>query len=236
MTQQSVSERNAALEKAWANIIFDHWDQMAWFVKLANTDMAALTPGDIQNLQDQCEAIRMRQISLYPIPSDRKRYPFHGGWGASPSPTLRDLENIHAAIAPRLNKLADGVEVSFGPVQVTHTISFRKSNEAEQRAGYPPHLIFPYAVLRAGSQSWPDEFLLRAARLLEEFVDGIRRCPYCKKLFLRLRRNATYCGRSCHSVAGMQRLRAQQALEMKTKTQGRNTTRKGRSPHGKKTR
>lgn len=223
MTQQSVSERNAALEKTWANIMFDRWDQMAWFVKLANTDMAALTPGDIQNLQDQCEAIRMVQISFYPIPPDRKRYPFHGGWGASASPTLRDLENIHAAIAPRLNTLADGVEVSFGPVQVTHTIRFRKSNEAEQRAGYPPHLISPYAVLRAGSQSWPDEFLLRTARLLEEFVDGIRRCPHCKKVFLQLRRNATYCGPACYSVAGMRRLREEQRpqkeLKLKHKTQ-----------------
>ncbi len=222
MAQQSVSERNAALEKAWANIMFDRWDQMAWFVKLANTDMAALTPGDIQNLQDQCEAIRRVPISFYPIPSDRKRYPFHGGWGASASPTLRDLQNIHDTIALRLNKLADGEKVSFGPIQVTHTISFRKSNEAEQRAGYPPYLISPYAVLRSGSQSWPDEFVLRAAQLLETYVDSIRRCPHCKDVFLQLRRNANYCGPACYSVAGMRRLReeqrAQKELKLKQKT------------------
>lgn len=79
MTQQPVSERDAALENAWANIMFDRWDQMAWFVKLANTAMATLHPGDILNLQGQCEAIRKVPISFRPIPSDRKRYPFHGG-------------------------------------------------------------------------------------------------------------------------------------------------------------
>ena len=226
MTQQSVPGRNAALEKAWGNIIFDHWDQMAWFVKLANIDMSKLTPGDIQNLQDQCEAIRMVPISFYPISSDRKRYPFHRGWMAGESPTLRDLQNIHDAIAPCLNKLADGVEVSFGPTQVTHTIRFRKSTEVEQEAGYPPHLIFPYAVLRGGSHSWPDEFLLRAARLLEEFVDGIRRCPHCKKVFLQLRRNATYCGPGCYSVAGMRRLRAEQRVQEELKLKHK-THRKG---------
>lgn len=237
MTQQSVSERNATLEKAWGNLVFDHWGQMEWFVKLANTDMAALTPGDIQNLQDQCEAIRMRQISLYPIPSDRKRYPFHGGWGASASPTLQDLESIHAAIAPRLNNLADGAEVSFGPVHVTHTIRFLKSNAAQQEAGYPPHLIFPYAILRSGRQSWPDEFLLRVARLLEEFVDGIRRCPHCKKVFLQLRRNSTYCGRACHSVAGMRKRREADRTQKEVTLQRKKSLKniqKGRSSNGKK--
>lgn len=202
--------------------MFDRWDQMAWFVKLANTAMATLTPGDIQNLQDQCEAIRKVPIPFRPIPSDRKRYPFQSWWGASASPTLRDLQNIHDAIAPRLNDLANGANVSFGPIEVTHTTRFQKSNEAEQQAGYPPHRISPCAVLRAGSQSWPDEFVLRAALLLETYVDGIRRCPHCTKVFLQLRRNANYCGPACYSVAGMRRVReeqrAQKALKLKLKT------------------
>lgn len=236
MTQQSISVRNVALEKAWGNIIFDHWDQMAWLVKLANTDMATLTDGDFLNWQDQCEAIRMVPISFSPVPSDRKRYPFHGGGAGRSSPTRRDLENIHAAIAPRLNNIADGVEVSFGSIQVIHKTRFRKSTEAEQQAGYPRYLIYPYDHVIPLSQLWPNEFLFRAEQLVKEYVDGIRRCPHCKKVFLQLRQNATYCGRACHSVAGMQRLRAQQALEKNVKTHGRGTISKGRSPHGKKRR
>ena len=236
MTQQPVSAHDAALEKAWERIGHDRWDQMTWFVKLANIDLAALSPGDVQNLQDECQAIRMVAISFHSIPSNRKRYPFLRGWNSSLSPTVRDLENIHAAIAPHLNNLADGMEVSLGPVQVAHTTRFRKTTENERKGGYPPHVIYPTAILKAGSHSWPDEFLLRTARLLEEFVDGIRRCPHCKKVFLQLRRNATYCGRACHSVAGMRRIRTKQAFEKQVKTQGRKTTRKGRSPHGKKRR
>lgn len=221
MTQQPVPERDAALENAWANIMFDRWDQMAWFVKLANTAMATLHPGDILNLQGQCEAIRKVPISFHPIPSDRKRYPFHGGWVASASPTLRDLQNIHDAIAPRLNDLANGVDVSFGPIEIAHTIRFQKSNEAEQQAGYPPYRISPSSFLR-GSHAWPDEFVLRAALLLETYVDSIRRCPHCTKVFLQLRRNANYCGPACYSVAGMRRVRekqrAQKALKLTLKT------------------
>lgn len=235
MAQQSDLKRTDALAKAWANIIFDHRNQMAWFIKLTNTDLTTLTPGDIQNLQDQCEAIRMVPISFSPIPSDRKRYPFQRGWMTTPSPNFEDLQRIHEAIAPRLSQFADGAEISFGPMQVKHTVRFRKSTEAEQGAGYPPHLIFPIAILQA-SNAWPDEFSLRAARLLEEFVDGIHRCPHCKQVFLQLRRNATYCGRTCHSVAGMQRLRAQRALEMPASTHGPRTAQKRRAPHGKKRR
>jgi hypothetical protein len=193
-------------EKAWTRIGGrDEWSQMAWFVKLANTDLDGLSPGDIQNWLDECHAIRMVPEGLF---SDRKRYPHHRGWIGSPSPTLTDLQNIKAEIAPHLDRLANDKDTEIGPITVQHRTRFRKSNEAERNGGYPPTLIYQIAMSIDSKRSWSDDLLLRMTRLLQQFVDNIRRCPHCKKVFVQLRRNATYCGPSCYTVAGMQRLRA----------------------------
>jgi hypothetical protein len=219
MTQQAVSERRAALEKKWGHIMFDRWEQMKWFVTLANTDLtdqAVCSDGDFQNWQDACEAIRMVPIFLSPVPVDRKRYIPTGGGVGSVSPTRLDIENIHEAIAQPLKDLADGVKdrVQFGPVSVSHTIGFRTTNEAQRQAGYFPHVISSAANVTGDShQVWRGEFMLRAGRLLETFVDNIRRCPHCKRVFVQLRKNATYCGPPCYSVAGMRNLRARRAAE-----------------------
>lgn len=235
MTQQP-SQPNDALEKAWGRIGLSTWDQMAWFVKLANAgDLSMLSPGDVQNLQDECQAIRMKPRSFHGTPLDRKRYPFLHGWVGSLSPSLTQLQDIQSAVASRLKSLLDGDNTYFH--SVPETTRFRKSTDVERRNEYPPHLI--YHISTAGS--WPNEFLSRMVRLLEQprkggvlFVDSIRRCPHCDKAFLQLRRNATYCGRKCHSVAGMQRLRAEQkALKMKKEQQLRTANRKRGLRHGK---
>jgi len=226
---------DTTLDKAWARIGLSPWHQMAWFVRLANTDLTKLSPGDLQNLQDECQAIRITPISFHPTRPDRKRYPFLHGWVGSLSPSFIQLQNIQAAIAPHLNRIADGQTTECGPITLQHTIKFRRSNDAQQRAGYPPYSISPTSIFN--SNSWADEFLFRVTRLLEQrrrrstlFVDSIRRCPNCQDMFVQLRRNANYCGRKCHSVAGMQKARA---LAKKRKQKNK---RGGGSSNGKKKR
>lgn len=238
MTQQEVSERRTALEKKWGPIMFDRWNQMKWFVTLANTDLkdpAACSDGDFQNWQDACEAIRMVPLSLSPTPTTvgRKRYPSPGGGTGSASPTRDVVRRIHDAITPKLDALADRKGASFSCNSVSHSIQFDSMGDPQQRAGYAPHLISSSAnVAGYGHDVWPDEFVLRCAQSLATFhagrnlVDAIRRCPHCQKIFLQFRRNAIYCGPACYSVAGMRRLREKERAE-KALTLKRKTRRKG---------
>lgn len=203
----------AALEKARTRMGLGPWNRMAWFVKLANTKVEAWSSGDIQNLQEECAVIRREPLFLSPAQADRKRYLRTGGGMGSASPTLLDLKNIHEAIAPRLRHLADLTDaaddvVTFGLVALNRTIQFRKTNEAQRQAGWAPHVISETVDVTGGS--WPNEFLLRAAQLLETFVDSIRRCPRpgCEMIFVQPRKNAVYCSRSCQNKHYMQTVRA----------------------------
>ncbi|GKS64841.1 hypothetical protein YTPLAS72_21450 [Nitrospira sp.] len=249
MTQQSADAFRIAMDQAWTRIGRDRWSQMKWFIDLANKDFEQLSAGDTQNLLDECMAIHL--VPFHSILSDRMRYPYKYGSNAS-TPQRHDLQNIRAAIAPPLNNLADGRDAKFGPVSVSHTTTFRRATDNERQAGYPPYLIFPMATISIGSHTWQNEFLLRTAQLLEEtavrkpggkeekFVDRIRRCPHCQKLFVQLRGNAAYCGRTCHSVAGMRKRRAvdkaQTEVTLQRKKQSLKNNPKGRSSNGKKTR
>ncbi len=236
MTQRPPSD--TALNQAWARIGFSPWHHMAWFARLANTTVRTLSPGDVQNLQDECQAIRMTPIAFHPTQPDRKRYPFlHGGVGSF-APTLLELKNICEVIALHLNRLADGQSTTCGPIHVDHTIRLTKSTDVERQAGYPPYRINPLLIFSKGD-TWADEFLFRMTQLLELprrgrtlFVDSIRRCPHCQQVFVQLRRHATYCGRKCHSVAGMQNARA----AAKEQHQGPSTKQRKGPRHGKKTR
>jgi hypothetical protein len=237
MTQQEVSERRAALEKRWGHLMFDRWEQMAWFVALADTDLEACSEGDIQNWQDACEAIRMVPLSLSPAPVDRKRpgdpkqYSSSGGGTGSVSPTPDDVKNIRNAIAQPLKDLADGATGIDVGGQVTMSESFRIYR---QKGDGPPFISSQTNVTGYGHYLWPKEFELRVRRLLKTFVHGIRRCPHCQHLFLQLRRNATYCGPACYSVAGMRRLREKERAEQqraeKALTLKRKTRKKGVRP------
>ncbi len=242
MTQRLLSGTALAqaCEQAWSRIGLSPWDHMAWFAKLANATLETLSPGDIQNVQDECQALRMTPIAFSLTRTDLKRYPFKQGGLGSFSPALPELKNICEVIALHLSLLADGKSTNCGPIRVDHTITFTKSNEVERHNGYPPYRINTPLIFSKGD-TWSDEFLFRMTQLLQRprrdsalFVDSIRRCPHCQQVFVQNHRNATYCGRKCHSVAGMRKARA----TAKEQQQGqRPKTKRGKGTgHGKKKR
>lgn len=219
--QQEVRERHAALVKRWGdipNIIQDRWDQMAWFVKLADTDLDACSEGDINNLRDACEAIEMVPLSVSPVPADRKRpgepklYSSSSGRTGKVSPTPDDVKNIHNAIAQTLKDMADGAtNIDFGG-----DIPILESFRIYRQKGDGSH-FYSSTINVKGYGQRSNEFVLRVRRLLPEFGDKIRRCPQCQHLFLQLNRNATYCGPACYSVAGMRKLREKQRAQKELK-------------------
>lgn len=242
MTQQPFPGFERVNDKAWGRIGLGEWDQMKWFVDLANTtDFEAMTEGE--QLLKKEEFAAMLSVACRPlieIPPDTKRYPGSVG-SKTPQPALEyvpafsvlDMQRFQNEISPHLDRLADDESTSFGGFNVSFTVNFPKNPHYTEHAEGPR-----YHVSRGEVGGSPHENLvLRMARLLETYADNVRRCPHCKKVFLQFRRSATYCGPECYTVAGMRRLRAereaQRALKMKSKKQGRRTTRKGGSRHGK---
>lgn len=196
-------------DKAWGRIGRDPWYYMAWFVKLANSAIEDMSEGDLKNLQEECQVMRGLYYPFRKMEKDRKRYPFLRGGKCCGPPTVQQLIALQAIFASHLSAVAEGREVKLGPFIIQHETRFKRSTEAEKRGGYPNYRIYPIEILQASATIYAEqELLIRLAKLLESFVERVRRCPHCNKLFLQLRRNATYCGRACHSVAGMQKLRA----------------------------
>ena len=180
-----------------------------------------MSEGDIQNLREECQAIRRLLNPFRATEPDRKKYPFlRGGTSWSP-PTKDQLEQLQETVAWHMNAIADGQEVRIGPFNVRHETRFRRSTEIEKQEGYYDYLIFTTEIIQPHGNPVEDELLIRMARLLEEFADKIRRCPHCHNVFLQFRRNARFCGRECHSVAGMQKLRAARLKEAVKHRQGR---------------
>jgi hypothetical protein len=58
-----------------------------------------------------------------------------------------------------------------------------------------------------------EDTLYLLAQLMSDYASAVTRCPHCHRIFLRLRKNAVYCGRDCHSVAGMRNKRATEKAE-----------------------
>lgn len=203
--------------------MFDRWQQMQWFVTLADTDLAAQSEGDIKNWQDACEAIHLIPLPLTLIPTrvgGKECRPCRG-WTGPDSPTRDQLEEIQEAIAQPLKDLADGkADIDLGG-RVSMSESFQMHR---QKGSGLPFITSEIEV--EGYGNWRDDFVLRVRRLLATFITSIRRCPHCGKVFLQLRKNATYCGPACYSVAGMRKLREKKLAEKAAKLKGK-TPKKG---------
>jgi hypothetical protein len=177
----------------------------------------------------------MVPLSLSPGPTavGRKQYRSSSGGTGSSTPTPDVVRGIHDAIQPKLNALADHKEAWFSGGSVVPSIQFYPMDEPQPGAGSAPYMISSSAESKDyGDDVWPKEFELRCGQLLATFHAGrylgeaIRRCPHCTKVFLQLRKNATYCGPACYSVVGMRKLREKQRTQKELKVK-RTTRKKG---------
>ena len=209
MTQQEV------IERAWSRIKRSPWDKAFWFVRLLNTDLSTLSAGDQLNWQEEFQALASERTAgvTQPPPRNAKGYPIpSGNWGAPdpPTPTLKEMLDVQSAIKPILEALADGKDVATKELRFLYYVDFRKTTEAQERAGAPRYWRYRMEMpLRTDAGYYLDEVPLILTRLMEQSADKIRRCRHCKKVFLQIQSNARYCGRSCHSIAGTRISRGQ---------------------------
>lgn len=209
------------VEKAWSRIGNTEWDQMAWFVKLANaSDLVTLSPEQQRIWQEEFMAMLLRNHeALTPPPQASKRYPRSGGESATGIdwPSTTEMLAVQEVVKRQIDSLADGKE-TWIPEQGTFNVDYSvklmaNPRYAEDTDKEPRYLVYHHEV---ASGSYPRTFLLRLLRLLTSYsdknrqyicADKIRRCLKCKTVFLQVKRSSRYCSAACYTVACMRRLR-----------------------------
>jgi len=236
----------AMVEKAWNRIGNTEWDQMAWFVKLANaSDFVSLCPEKQRAWQEEFMAILLRnQETLTKAPLASKRNPPSGGESATgidwPSPT--EMLAVQEVVKRQIDRLADGKETWIpeqGTFNVDYSVKFMANPRyAENTDKEPRYLVYHHEI---ASGSYPRTFLLRLLRLLTSnsdkngqytCADKIRRCLKCKTVFLQVKRSSRYCSAACYTVACMRRVREERKCKYNNKRSKK--TSKALLPPGKR--
>jgi hypothetical protein len=211
------------IENIWGRIGRGVWNEMAWFVKLANsTSFLSMSDGERLIWQEEFALMMFSGRPMMQVSSDRVRYPRSETDGFATSLlTPVQMQKAKDCIGKLIEDIADGQGTSVpatGSFDISYSVKFMgnprylKHSERE-----PRYLIFRNEVSTERLQ-------LRLLRLLESFPDTIgihnfadrlRRClnPTCKQFFLQIKRNARYCGNRCRSREGMRRLRTERTRE-----------------------
>jgi len=171
------------------------WELLDWFVRFSKIDVINLTEDECSLLDEEVQTIELlhaRNMSLQ-------------------VPTRAELLDLQARVLKPLADLVDAGCARIGPFQVEFVVWRGTRNVPEsQRArgvvmvqgmpsliGYPPPDGIAFQVPPVG----PNALIHCLARLLEQYMGALRRCPRCEKIFAQFRRSAVYCSRLCQSQA-----------------------------------
>lgn len=191
---------------------------LKWFVDLAQTDLNDITPAATQAKLEEFAALER-----------------HMGLGARYSPPLAgrgDLRHLREETDKYLTELVDSGIVRLGPFSMWIYIAIPKKLGRTVPEGHP------------GSDSLDTQaigthgLLREMAVLLKEYATSVVRCPRCKEMFVKPRKNADYCTRNCQNAHYMQTVRDSQpkrsAATRPPKCSAK--AKKGGRNHGKKRR
>jgi hypothetical protein len=181
-----------AIDKAWSRIQKTEWDQMNWFVKLANTDLSSISEGDLLNWKDEFRAMCQGNNRNASAPD-------------SP-PSSEDMAEVQTESRRMLWALAQGREIHSKRVLIHYSVLFQKTSPEQEQTGLPRYQIYRGEVGEPQTL-FGGTLCGRLTQLLEKYANNIRQCPHCQKLFLQVRSDGRYCSRRCHSVAGMRMAR-----------------------------
>lgn len=252
MAQQLKVTTEESIERAWNRIGHSEWDQMVWLVKLANTsDFETLSAGELLLWQEEFMAMFLRGHGpVIKTPLDHKRYPRSDGPKATflEWPTPAEMLRIRDAIKRPIEDLADGRGTWIpegGSFDVSYSVKFMGNPEYSEKPNTEPRYLVDRNESSGVGSSYQQRFMLRLLCLLEAYpdknrrsicADKLRRCSYCPKVFLQVKRSSRYCSRGCYTVAGMRRLRGERKAKLAVKKVRRapvhRARRKGRARRG----
>ena len=196
------------------------WYEMNWFVEFSKKDLKKLRPGDLLNLQEEFLAHEGPGIFQQRV-----------------SPTLDELQITQTVVTRHLLELVERGYTKLGPFEhEDHLVRPRKDMfpdmpDLPESFWKDQKLVdLESVVVETVADEKSPRLVCKFSTLFKEHVAAVRRCPHCSAIFLRFKRNATYCSRKCQSVAFM-RLKRAQGDGGSMKNPGRRPKR--RSAHGK---
>ncbi|TKB72536.1 MAG: hypothetical protein E8D46_13075 [Nitrospira sp.] len=210
----SATEKKAALKRigyhryrgSRAELEVDLWNVLNWFVQLGNscTPFSDMPMAEVELLTQEYRAL---QEEDHPpgVP--------HGL--VQNIVTISDLEKFRATVRLHTEQLADTGQTRFGPFTLERSVYILDHGESEIVVG---EYVEPFHG---------QGLLLLLSSLVQRVGLAIRRCPHCREVFLKPRRDAKACSRTCqaNAYARHQREAAQRKkvrMSEKRKNRGRN--------------
>jgi len=213
----------------------DSWSTLEWLIHTAQKDLAQESEGERLKVREEFAALGLIYDTRVALLKDQIgfRYAVDAVIGKDPIPTLRDVQKTQQRILEIFNEWVDKGGVDFPSINIQY--HFVKRDDL-----WEPELMKQKSLPGVGTErrhsvgmnfSAPEEdTLYLLAQLMSDFASAVTRCPHCHRIFLRLRKNAVYCGRDCHTVAGMRRKRAAEKADQEVPK----STSKKKAPSKKK--
>ncbi len=224
----------------------DSWCTLEWMIAMAQKDLELESEGECLKVREEFAALGLIYDTRVALLKDQIgfRYAVDAVIGKDPIPTLQDVQKTQQRILTILNEWVDQGAVSIGPLGLQYWFGRRDDL-------WEPDLMQQKSIPGVGTTrhhsvgihfSAPEEdTLYLLAQLMNDYASAVTRCPHCDRIFLRLRKNAVYCGRDCHSVAYMRNKRAAEKANQelpqpkgqRNKSQVRKKTRRHKTPKRK---
>jgi len=191
----------------------DSWRTLEWLIHTAQKDLRQESEGERLKVREEFAALSLIHDSRIALLKDQIgfRDAVDAVIGKDPIPTLQDVQKTQQRILKIFNEWVDQGGVSIGALRIQY--HFVRRDDL-----WEPDLMKQKSIPGVGAErhhsvgmnfSAPeDDALYLLAQLMSDYASAVTRCPHCGRIFLRLRKNAVYCGRDCHSVAYMRNKRA----------------------------
>lgn len=190
----------------------DSWSTLDWLIQTAQKDLQHESEGERLKVREEFAALSLLYDSRVALLQDQMgfRYAVEMVLAKDPIPTLQEAQKTQIRILEILNEWVDKDAVSFGPIRIQY--HFVRRDDV-----WEPDLMKQQSLPGVGTErrhsvgmnfsAQEEDSLYLLAQLMSDYASAVTRCPHCRRIFLRLRKNAVYCGRDCHSVAYMRRKR-----------------------------
>jgi hypothetical protein len=197
----SATEKKAALDRIGyhrysgrkADPSVDLWNVLNWFIQLAksHTPFSEMPKAELELKTQEYRALQ------------EEDHPPGVPYGLTQNiVTCEALEQFRSTVRMHVEQLADTGQTIFGPFQLERCIYIRSQGDL----GQPKQR----SEIVSGAHVEPFEgqgLLYLMSSLVERVGLAIRRCPRCGEVFLKPRRDATFCSRTCQANAYAQNQR-----------------------------
>jgi hypothetical protein len=202
----------------------NEWNVLNWFIQLAKKgDLTTLSPADRLALQEESQALQAKGI-----PELTTR-----GAGLNEPLSVAELTELQSSVQKHVDEFLATKTFTF--TDFTPTILIERDPDDERR-------LVDYEFLppfHGQGLRYLFATLLRRVRL------PIERCPQCRQIFLKPRKDAEHCSRECQYLHYAQKKRGHRPPGKRGRprkhpdpqqTPDKTATKKGAKSHGTKTR